>query len=91
MLKCIVIVELKTEKFRREFVAQINQYLTYIRENDKLEGERDPIGLIICKEKDEEEVHYALGDLKKEIFVAEYKTKLPSEKEIIYRLKEGDS
>ena len=86
LLKCIVLVELKTEKFRREFVAQINQYLTYIREHDKLEGERDPIGLIICKEKDEEEVHYALGRLKKEIFVAEYKTKLPSEQEIKSKL-----
>jgi len=89
LLKCIVLVELKTEKFRREFVAQINQYLTYIREHDKLEGERDPIGLIICKEKDEEEVHYALGRLKKEIFVAEYKTKLPSEQEIKSKLIEA--
>ena len=89
LLKCIVLVELKTEKFRREFVAQINQYLTYIREHDKLEGERDPIGLIICKKKDEEEVHYALGKLKKEIFVAEYKTKLPSEQEIKSKLR-GD-
>ncbi len=87
LLKCIVLVELKTEKFRREFVAQMNEYLTYIREHDKLEGERDPIGLIICKEKDEEEVHYALGRLKQEIFVAEYKTKLPSEEEIKDKIK----
>lgn len=43
--------------------------------------------LIICKSKDEETVHYALGDLKKEIFVSEYKLKLPSEKEIIAKLK----
>jgi len=90
LLRCIVLVELKTEKFRREFVAQINQYLTYIREHDKLEGERDPIGLIICKEKDEEEVHYALGRLKQEIFVAEYKTKLPSEQEIKSKLIEAE-
>jgi predicted nuclease of restriction endonuclease-like (RecB) superfamily len=87
LLKCIVLVELKTEKFRREFVAQMNEYLTYIREHDKLEGERDPIGLIICKEKNEEEVHYALGRLKQEIFVAEYKTNLPSEEEIEDRIK----
>ena len=87
LLKCIVLVELKTERFRREFVAQMNEYLTYIREHDKLEGERDPIGLIICKEKNEEEVHYALGRLKQEIFVAEYKTKLPSEEEIEDRIK----
>lgn len=87
LLRCVVLVELKIDKFRREFVAQMNEYLTYIREHDKLESERDPIGLIICKEKDDEEVHYALGRLKKEIFVAEYKTKLPSEEEIKSKLK----
>ena len=86
-LKCIVLVELKTEKFKPEFVGQINKYLTYFREN-KLENERDPIGLIICKEKNEEEAHYALGKLSEDIFVAEYKAYLPSEKEIIKRLRE---
>ncbi len=85
-LKCIVVVELKTEKFIPEFVGQMNKYLTYFREN-KLQDERDPIGLIICKEKNEEEVHYALGKLKEDIFVAEYKTHLPSEEEIKKRLK----
>ncbi len=86
LLKCMVLVELKTEKFKPEFVGQINKYLTYFREN-KLQDERDPVGLIICKEKDEEEVHYALGKLKEDIFVAEYKTHLPSEEEIKRRLK----
>jgi hypothetical protein len=41
---------------------------------------------IICKTKDEETVHYALGDLKREIFVAEYEVKLPSEEEIKRRI-----
>jgi predicted nuclease of restriction endonuclease-like (RecB) superfamily len=85
-LKCIVLVELKTEKFRSEFVGQTNKYLTYFREN-KLEYERDPIGLIICKEKSREEVHYAIGKLKEDIFVAEYKTYLPSEEEIRKKIK----
>ncbi|MBA3064486.1 DUF1016 domain-containing protein, partial [Candidatus Woesearchaeota archaeon] len=48
--------------------------------------ERDTIGLILCEYKGVEEVHYALGRLKKEIFVAEYKTKLPSEQEIKNKL-----
>lgn len=86
-LRCIVLVELKKEKFKPEFVGQINKYLTYFREN-KLETERDPVGLIICKGKDDEEVHYALGKLKEDIFVAEYKTYLPSEEEIKKKLKE---
>ena len=85
-LKCIILVELKTEKFKSEFVGQTNKYLTYFREN-KLEYERDPIGLIICKEKSREEVHYAIGKLKEDIFVAEYKTYLPSEEDIRKKIK----
>ncbi|OGY79122.1 MAG: hypothetical protein A3B74_01485 [Candidatus Kerfeldbacteria bacterium RIFCSPHIGHO2_02_FULL_42_14] len=86
-LQCLVIVDLKTEKFRDAHVGQMNKYLTYFRENDKRSWERDPIGLIICKGKDEEEVHYALGELEEKIFVAEYRTKLLSEEEIEDRLK----
>ncbi len=85
-LKCVVVVELKTERFKPEFIGQMNKYLTYFREN-KLETEKDPIGLIICKEKNNEEVHYALVKLKEDIFVAEYKTYLPSEEEIKRKLR----
>jgi len=59
-----------------------DSYLNWYKEHKWQEGQRQPIGLIICKTKDEETVHYALGDLKREIFVAEYKVKLPSEEEI---------
>ncbi|MBT4858320.1 DUF1016 family protein, partial [archaeon] len=86
-LKCNILVELKTEKFKRDHVAQMNQYLTYFREEDQFEDERDPIGLIICKEKNNEEVHYALGKLRKDIFVAEYKTYLPSETQLKRKIK----
>nr|MBC8521773.1 DUF1016 family protein [Methanomicrobia archaeon] len=61
-------------------------YLNWYKEHKWQEGQRPPIGLIICKTKDEETVHYALGDLKRGIFVAEYKVKLPSEEEIRRRI-----
>ena len=85
-LKCLILVDLKIERFRREFIGQMNEYLTYYREQDKMDWERDPIGLIICKEKKNEEVHYALGKLREDIFVAEYRTQLPSEQEIRFKL-----
>jgi len=81
-LNCYVLVEVKTEKFKPAHVGQMNAYLNWYKDNRWLEGQRHPIGLIICKTKDEETVHYALGDLKKDIFVSEYKTKLPSEEDI---------
>ena len=81
-LICYVLVEVKTEKFKHSHVSQMYSYLNWYKENKVREGQKPPIGLIICKTKDEETVHYALGDLKKEIFVAEYKTGLPTEDEI---------
>lgn len=63
-------------------LEKMYSYLNWYKEHKWQEGQRQPIGLIICKTKDEETVHYALGDLKREIFVAEYEVKLPSEEEI---------
>lgn len=67
-------------------MGQMNKYLNYYKENRKYEWELDPIGLIICEYKGKEEVHYALGCLSNRIFVAEYKAKLPREKEIEKKL-----
>jgi len=86
-LMCYVLVEIKTEEFKHSHVSQMYSYLNWYKENKWQKGQRLPIGLIICKSKDEETVHYALGDLRKEIFVSEYKVRLPSEKEIIHKLK----
>ncbi len=81
-LLCYVLVELKTEPFQHKHVSQMYSYLNWYKQHKMYPGQRSPIGLIVCKTKEEETVHYALGDLKKEIFVAEYKTKLPSKEEI---------
>ena len=89
-LLCYILVEIKTEKFKHSHVNQMYSYLNWYKENKLQEGQRNPVGLIICKTKEEETVHYALGDLKKEIFVAEYKTKLPSEQEIKSKLIEAE-
>ncbi len=81
-LLCYVLVELKTEPFQHKHVSQMYSYLNWYKQHKMYPGQRPPIGLIVCKTKEEETVHYALGDLKKEIFVAEYKTKLPSKEQI---------
>ncbi len=85
-LLCYILVEIKTKQFKHAHVSQMYSYLNWYKEHKWQEGQRQPIGLIICKAKDEETVHYALGDLKREIFVAEYEVKLPSEEEIKRRI-----
>lgn len=86
-LLCYILVEVKTEPFQHKHVSQMYSYLNWYKQNKTQKGQRPPIGLIVCKTKDEESVHYALGDLKKEIFIAEYKTKLPSKEKIKELLK----
>ncbi len=82
-LLCYILVEIKTEQFQHKHVSQMYSYLNWYKQHKMQEGQRHPIGLIICKTKDDETVHYALGDLKKEIFVAEYKTRLPPKEKIL--------
>jgi len=62
-------------------------YLTYYRMN-KIKGDRDPIGLIICQDKNTIDVRYAAGKNIEDIFVAEYLPELPSEEELKRKLEE---
>lgn len=81
-IPCVVLIDLKTGRFKSEYVGQMNKYLNWYREHKKYEWEKDSVGLIICRNKGAEEVHYALGSISNHIFIAEYKTKLPSAEEI---------
>lgn len=81
-IPCIVLVELKARQFDNSDVGQINTYLNYFIENNQYEYEKNAIGLIICKEAKSEDARYALGNMNNKIFLAKYKTKLPSEEKI---------
>ena len=85
-LKCYVIVELKARELEKGDVEQVTRYLTYFRDN-KVQGDRDPIALIICQHFNEIDVYYSAGKDRDDIFVAEYKTKLPEPNEIKKKLK----
>ena len=81
-LKCLVIIDLKAGRFSYADVGQMHLYLNYAKAHWMREGENPPIGLILCASKDAAEAHYALDGLPNTILAAEYKTVLPSEKQI---------
>ena len=85
-LKCFIIVDLKARELRRGDIEQVTRYLTYYRDH-KMENDREPIALIICKSHNKIDVYYSAGKDRDDIFVAEYKTKLPSEEEIKKQLR----
>lgn len=99
ILKCLVAIELKMVEFEPEFAGKMNFYLEVIDDQLKQKDDRPSIGIILCPEKDDIVVEYALRVNNKPIGVAEYQlTKelpkqlegvLPSAEEINSRLKEN--
>lgn len=87
LLRCFVLIDLKTGELDHADIGQMNFYLNYFKENEKQEGENDPIGLILCAKKDDIFAKYVLGGLSNKIFASKYKLALPSEKELRLKLK----
>jgi len=80
-LRSLVAIDLKVGEFKPEFVGKMQFYLSALNDNVKQEDENLSIGLILCKEKDQLIVEYALKDSSQPIGVATYKItkKLPKE------------
>ncbi|HLC47184.1 MAG TPA: PDDEXK nuclease domain-containing protein [Candidatus Nanoarchaeia archaeon] len=81
-LKCYVVIELKSAKFRHEDAGQINFYLNYIKKELNKEGDNEPIGIILCAEKNNVQVEYAVAGMTNKMFVSKYKLYLPSKEEL---------
>jgi len=71
-LRCLVVVDLKVEKFKPEFAGKMQFYLSAVDDLVRHPDDLPSIGLIICKERDRVIVEYALRDARKPIGVAEY-------------------
>lgn len=80
ILKCFVLIDLKTVKVRHHDIGQMNLYLNYFKEEENTKGDNEPIGIIIAKDKNEFLVKYATGGLSNNIFVSKYQLYLPDKK-----------
>jgi len=72
-LKSLIAVELKTTKFKSEYIGKMGLYLSALDDLVRVAGENPSIGIIICKDKNRTVVEYALRDSNKPIGVATYK------------------
>ena len=72
-MKCYVVVELKNKEFEPEFTGKLNFYLTLIDRTLKRPEENPTIGILLCRDKDNLEVEYALQDIHKPMGVSEFK------------------
>lgn len=86
-LKCYIIIELKTGKFKHEDAGQINFYLNYVKKEMNKNEDNEPIGIILCTEKDKVQVEFALAGLSNKLFVSKYKLHLPTKEELEREIK----
>ena len=82
ILKCHVLVELKTDAFRHEHLGQLNTYVAYYKKHQMTPGDQPPIGILLCTRKNDTLVEFALGDLNNQVFVSRYAVELPRKEEM---------
>ena len=83
ILKSYVLIELKSSKFIPQAVGQLNMYLNYYAAEVNDEGDNPPIGIILCTDKGNVDMQYALGGLSNNIFAAKYVTNMPKKEDLI--------
>jgi predicted nuclease of restriction endonuclease-like (RecB) superfamily len=99
-LRCYVVIELKSGKFKPEHLGQLGFYLTAVDTQVKSEHDNPTIGLLLCKSKNKVVAEYALRDNAQPLGIAEYKlleslpeslqTSLPSIEQIERELERDD-
>ncbi len=77
ILRCLVAIDLKIGEFSHADAGQMNLYMNYLKDKEKLSEENDPIGIILCTDKKKTVVEYALGGMSNKIFASKYKLQLP--------------
>ena len=82
IIKCHVLIDLKTRAFSHADVGQMNYYLNYYKKNIKEKTDNLPVGIILCTDKEETKVEYATAGLDNKLFVSKYLVELPARKEL---------
>jgi predicted nuclease of restriction endonuclease-like (RecB) superfamily len=83
ILKCFLLIDLKTGKLTHQDIGQMDTYVRIFEEKIKQENDNPTIGLVLCSEKNKALAKYSLLNDSKQIFASKYLTQLPSEEELI--------
>ena len=83
ILKCFIIVELKTEKLTHQDIGQLDMYVRMYDDLKKQENDNPTIGLLLCTETDRTIIKYSVLNDNKNLFASKYVNYLPSEEELI--------
>ena len=82
ILKCFVLIDLKTEKITHQDVGQMDMYIRMYDELKRGEGDNPTIGIVLCSDTDEDIARYSIMHGNEQLFASKYKLYLPTEEEL---------
>ncbi len=82
LLKCFVIIEIKTHKLSHQDIGQLQMYVNYYDRTERQEDENKTIGILLCTDKNSTMVEYALPKNNSTILTSKYQLYLPNKEEI---------
>ena len=82
ILKCFVLIDLKTGKLTHQDIGQMQMYVNYYTREMMNDGDNPPIGILLCADKNDSVVRYTLSEDNKQIFTSKYMLYLPTEEEL---------
>lgn len=99
ILKCFVLIDLKTSKITYQDIGQMDMYIRMYDELKRTDGDNPTLGIVLCADTDEDIARYSILKGNEQLFATKYKLYLPSEEELrkeierqksIYYLQHGE-
>lgn len=82
ILKCFVLIDLKTQKITHQDVGQMDMYIRMYDELKRSDGDNPTIGIVLCADTDEDIAKYSVLHGNEQLFASKYKLYLPTEEEL---------
>lgn len=82
ILKCFVLIDLKTGKITHQDVGQMDMYIRMFDEKERHEGDNPTIGIVLCTETDADIARYSVMKGSEQLFASKYKLYLPTEEQL---------
>ncbi|HGT0248441.1 PDDEXK nuclease domain-containing protein [Clostridioides difficile] len=79
ILKCFVLIDLKTNKVTHQDIGQMDMYVRMYDELKKAKDDNPTIGILLCTDTDADVARYSVLHGNEQLFATKYKTYLPTE------------
>jgi len=88
ILHCHVLVEIKVDEFKHDYIGQLNVYLEHYKKNIMTNTDNPPVGILLVTNKNNTLVEYAKGTMDNNLFVSKYLLELPNKEALVKIIRE---